>query len=182
MSDEQEPDEEEEVSTLLDQLNEQIGGGKNSGFDTYSQETQKIGYIPDNQFSHAYMLLTAQGKTFEKDGMDIVDDPQILLGNVENEKTMRFYQRDLFFLVQMAGIAQYDDIFKEIFLPLWKIFKSEVRITTAMGGTERQYQAFHIPMMNTKRGFSLFGKKKKQKKKDAMEYLIPQDENDEVMY
>jgi len=176
----------ESPANLLDDLNNRFSGGSSSGgrsgFDSYASETQKYGYIPDNQFAHAYMLLTAEGKKFETHGMDMVDDPQIMLGNIENEKTMRHYQRDLFYLIQMCGIAVYDPIFKEVFLPLWKIFKSEVRITSAMGGTERQYQAFHIPQANTKKGFSLFGKpKKRSKKKDPMEYLIPEQE-EEVMY
>lgn len=171
-----------EVSNLLDDLNSQFGkGGGQSGFDTYSQETQKFGYIPENQFAHAYMLLTSQSKSFEKDGMDIVDDPQIMLGNIENEKTMRYYQRDLFYLIQMCGIAIYDETFQEIFKPLWKVFKSEVRITSAMGGTERQYQAFHIPQASHKKGFSLFGKTKKKKKKEPRDYIFPE-EDEETMY
>lgn len=175
--------EEEQVSNLLDELNERFTQktGKKSGFESYAEETQRFGYIPDNQFAHAYMLLTTQQKEFEKHKWEVIDDPQIMLGNIENEKTMRYYQRDLFYLIQMCGIAMYDPIFKEIFIPLWKVFKSEVRITSAMGGTERQYQAFHIPQASGKRGFSLFGKKKKKKKKETMEYLIPEEDED-VMY
>lgn len=173
--------EDESEVNLLDELNKQFGKHEESGFGEYTQDMQKIGFTPDNPYGHAWTLVNSPARKLETDGFNILNDPQIFLGNIENEKSLRLIQNDLNYLTNICGMALEDPIFKDVFNVLWQIFKTEVRITSAMGGTERQYQAFqpNQPVSSTSRGFSFFGKKRK-KPKDPVEYLLPQDE--ESMY
>jgi len=171
---------EEIEESLLDELNKEFDNKEETRFGSYTQDMQRIGYTPDNPYGHAWGLVNSPEKKFEVDGFNTLNDPQILLGDIENEKSLRLYQRDLHYLTNMCSIAMNDPMFKTVFETLWQIFKNEVRITSAMGGKERQYQAFHIPQQNTSRGFSFFGKKRK-KPKEPMEYIFPQDD-EESMY
>lgn len=165
---------------LLDELNKEFDKKEETRFGSYTQDMQRIGYTPDNPYGHAWGLVNSPEKKLEIDGFNTLNDPQILLGNIENEKSLRLYQRDLHFLTNMCSIAMNDEMFDMVFKTLWQVFKNEVRITSAMGGTERQYQAFHIPQVSKSRGFSFFGKKRK-KPKEPMDYIFPQDD-EETMY
>ena len=171
----------DEDKSLLDELASEFGAKKESGFGDYTQEMQRVGYVPDNPYGHATSLLKSEVKDIDKEGFNVMNDPQILLGNVENEKTMRLYQIDLYILTNMCAVAQSDPVFKLPFQTFWQIFKNEIRVTSAMGGTERQYQAFHIPQQSKKKGFSLFGGKSKARKRQAIDYIIPEEE-EESMY
>lgn len=167
--------------SLLDELNEQFGKREESGFGEYTQDMQKIGYTPDNPYGHASWLINTPKKKLERDGFDTLNDPQIYLGNIANEKSLFLIQKDLTYLTNMCGMAMADPMFSTIFKVLWQVFKTEVRITSAMDGTERQYQAFqpNQPLASSAKGFSFFGKKRK-KPKEPIEYVFPQDE--ESMY
>ena len=171
---------EETEENLLDELNNQLSKKEVSNFGTYTQDMQRIGYTPDNPYGHAWGLVNSPQKSLEKDGFNVLNDPQIFLGFIENEKSMRLYQKDLYFLTNLCGMAQNDPIFKSVFKVLWQSFKNEVRITSARGGTDRQYQAFHIPQQSKSKGFSFFRKARK-KPKEPMDYIFPQDD-EESMY
>jgi hypothetical protein len=58
------------------------------------------------------------------------------------------------------------------------IFLGELRLTGALDGSERVYQAFKTPMARSK-GFSIL--KKKKKKREPIDYVLP-DEDDEGIY
>ena len=171
----------ETSENLLDELHNLFTKRGGSGFGSYTQDMAKRGFSPDNAYSHAWNLISSSKKDIEIDKMNVLNDPQIILGNIENEKSLRYYQNDLYFLTNLCNMAINDPMFKGVFEVLWQNFKNEVRITSCMGGTERQYQAFHIPQASTKRGFSLFGRRKKQQPKNVMDYVIPQ-ESEEDMY
>lgn len=166
--------------SLLDELNKNFGNIQGSAFGSYTQDMQKMGFSPDNPYGHAWGLINSPIKDIEKDNMHVLDDPQILLGDIDNEKSLRLYQMDLDYLTNFCQMAIIDEMWKGVFEVLWQKFKNEVRITSAMGGKERQYQAFHIPQMSTKKGFS-FLKRGSKKKKQAMDYILPSEE-DEGMY
>jgi hypothetical protein len=165
---------------LLEELQRQFGKPGGTSFGMYTQDMQKFGYSPDNAYGHAWSLINTPRKDLKSEGLNIMNDPQIILGDIDNDKSLRFYQLDLFYLTNLCGIALNDPIFEIVFSVLWQSFKNEVRITSSMGGKERQYQAFHIPQASTKKGFSIFGKKK-QRKREPIEYIIPQEE-EEGMY
>lgn len=169
----------ETEKNLLEELQKRFGEPGGSSFGSYTQDMQKFGFSPDNAFGHAWGLINSPKKDLKSDGLNVLNDPQIILGNIDNDRSLRFYQLDLFYLTNLCGIAINDPMFEIVFEVLWQSFKNEVRITSSMGGTERQYQAFHIPQASTKKGFSIFGKKKKQKR-EPMEYIIPQEEGEDM--
>lgn len=166
-----------EEKSLFDELNELFSKTEHSGFGTYTQYTQNYGHIPDNQYDHAWGLLNPPPKKIEKDGFDLLTDQTILLGNIDNEKSLRMYQIDLFFLSNMLALARNDPMMRYVFEPLWANEKMEIRITGTIGGTERSLQAFHIPVLKQQKGFKILGGRKK---KQPIEYVIPQE--DEGMY
>jgi len=177
-------EENKDNKNLLDELNSIFAdkNTKDSGFSNYTQSEQMQGFMPTNPYDHAYGLLAGQGhaKKIEKDGIDVINDPQIMLGTIDDPKTLRRYQLDLYYLTNMAGLAINDPMFKSIFEVLWTNFRNEVRITSAMDGAERQYQAFHIPSPRVKRGFRLGIKRKKPR--EPIDYVLPQEEDEGGMF
>ena len=175
--------EEEEIKkkTIFDEVNERYRNISNSGFGNYTQDQQMLAQLPHDQFGHAYSLINNRSRKMEKEGFDIIADPQILLGNIKDEKSMKFYQMDVMLLTNILACALNDPVMKVVFDPLWTNFKQEIRSTCNIDGIERSYQAFHIPFSRTagKKGFGFLSKKKKQK--EPIDYVIPS-EDDEGIY
>ena len=174
-----------ETKSLLDELERQFTtapkntpGVPTDNFTQYIIENQKLGYIPDNPYGHASWLINSKSKKFEMDGLDVLDDPQIHLGFMEDPKTMRIYQMELAYLTGMATLALQDLTMRYVFCSLWKQYRNEVRMTTSMSGAERQYQAFHIPQQVKKKGFGFL--RPKQKKREPIEYIFPQEDEGDM--
>jgi hypothetical protein len=170
-----------DTKTILDKLVKQFGSDKVSGFGEYTQDMQVRGHVPDNPFAHAHMLINPSHKDTEKDGFDVLSDPQILLGFIEDSKTLRLFQKDLELLAVMCGMAQRSGVFSYVFPILWNATKINIRVTSAMDGTERYLQAFHITGTPSKRkGFGIL--KKGKKKREPIEYIIPEGEEEQGIY
>jgi len=168
--------EKEQKKHILDELFERYGNDDASGFSNYTQQTQKYDKMPDNQFGHAWSLINIkQGGVKEFD--DLLN-PHLFLGAIDDPKTLKFYQNDMYWLTSLFRLAKNDKMMEYVFEPLWHSFLTEVRLTGTLDGSERIYQAFKIPM-SRKSGFKLFSKNKK--KKEPMDYIIPQDD-EEGMY
>ena len=171
---------EEKEKTIFDEVNERYQNIKSSGFANYTQDQQMLSQLPHDQFGHAYTLINNRSRKMEKEGFDIIADPQILLGNIKDEKSMKFYQMDVMLLTNILACAINDPVMKVVFDPLWTAFKQEIRSTCNIDGVERSYQAFHVPSRGVaKKGFGLFNKKKKQR--EPIDYVIPS-EDDEGIY
>lgn len=168
--------EKEVEKNILDVLNDQLGKGTLSDFSEYTQNTQNYGYMPDNQFGHAWNLINVR-RGEPKDFEDLLN-PHIFLGNIDDNKSLRFYQLDYYWLINMFRMAKEDPTLKYVFEPLWLSFLGELRLTGALDGSERVYQAFKTPMTRSK-GFSIL--KKRKKKREPMDYVLP-DEDDEGIY
>jgi len=171
---------EEKQKSIFDEVNERYRNIKNTGFSRYTQDQQSLSQLPHDQFRHAYTLINNRSRKMEKEGFDIIADPQILLGNIKDEKSLKFYQMDVMLLTNLLSCALNDPVMRHVFDPLWTAFKQEIRSTCNIDGVERSYQAFHVPMGSAKkRGFGLFNKNKKQK--EPIDYIIPT-EDDEGIY
>jgi hypothetical protein len=167
---------EEKRKNILEELDSRITQAEIDDFEHYTQYTQRYENMPDNQFSHAWSLINVrQGKVREFD--DLLH-PHLFLGAIDDAKSLRFYQQDMFWLTNMFRLAKDDPAMQYVFDPLWHSFLSEVRLTSTLDGSERIYQAFKIPKAAQK-GFKIF--KPKKRKKEPMEYIIP-DEDDQGMY
>jgi len=173
----------ETPKSLLDEINKIFSGNvdEQSGFSSYTQEVQKLSFSPDNPYSHAYGLISSRTKDIDKDGWDTLNDPQLFLGSIDNAKSLRIYQLDIYWLTNLFNIAREDPVFKNIFNTLWANLKTELRLTSVMDGTERKLQAFHVPQPSIKKGFG-FLKPKSNKKKEPLEYIIPQEDDEAGMY
>ena len=171
---------EDKTKSIFDEVNEKYQNIKNTGFSGYTQDQQMLSQLPHDQFGHAYTLINGRGRKMEKEGFDIMSDPSILLGNIKDEKSLRFFQMDEYLLTNMLSCALTDPVMEHVFHPLWTAFKLELRSTANLDGRERSYQAFHVPMSAVgKKGFGLFNKRKKQK--EPIDYVIPS-EDDEGIY
>jgi hypothetical protein len=132
--------------------------------------------MPDNQFSHAWSLINVRQGAVRN--FDDLLNPHLFLGAIDDVKSLRFYQNDMFWLTSMFRLAKADPAMMYVFEPLWHSFISEVRLTSTLDGSERIYQSFHTPSSPTK-GFRIF--KPKKRKKEPMEYIIP-NEDEQGMY
>lgn len=170
----------EEDLDIFDELNKSYNSMVDSGFGDYTQDVQRFANVPHDQFSHAHSLINPISKKMAKEGFDVITDPSVLLGNIDNEKSLRMYQIDVFFLTNMLSCALHDEMMQVVFEPLWTVFKSEMRITSTIGGLERAYQAFHLPVYagSKKKGFKILGKRKK--KREPIDYVIPQEEDEGI--
>jgi hypothetical protein len=167
----------ERKKTILEELDERLTEEEIEDFEHYTQYTQRYENMPDNQFSHAWRLINVrQGKVRNFD--DLLN-PHLFLGSIDDVKSLRFYQNDMFWLTGMFRLAKEDKAMEYVFEPLWHSFLSEVRLTSTLDGSERIYQAFKVPRTPSK-GFRIFRPKRK-KKKEPIEYLFP-DEEDQGMY
>jgi len=164
--------EDEDILKKLEK--EMVGEGKDFG--QYTQYTQHFTNIPDNQFGHAWQLVDIRrGKV---SSFDDLLNPHLFLASINDEKTLRFYQNDILWLNGLFRLSQKDKAIDYVFEPLWNSFLTELRLTGTLDGSERIYQSFKTPKTQSK-GFRFF--KKKSKKKEPMDYVLP-DEEDEGMY
>jgi len=157
--------------SILEELESKISNEDIDDFEHYTQYTQRYENMPDNQFSHAWSLINVrQGKVRNFD--DLLN-PHLFLGAIDDVKSLRFYQNDMFWLTSLFRLAKDDPAMDYVFEPLWHSFLSEVRFTSTLDGSERIYQSFNRPSAPTK-GFKIFRPKKR--KKEPMEYIIPNEE------
>lgn len=168
----------EKVKTIFDEVNERYVRSQKTGFSGYTQEQQFMSYLPHDQFGHAYTLINNRARKMEKEGFDIIADPSILLGNIKDEKSLKFYQMDVHLLTNLLACGMTDPVMRFVFDPLWTAFKIEIRSTCNIDGVERSYQAFHVPLVSRKKGFGLFSGKKK--KKEPIDYVIPTEEDEGI--
>ncbi len=124
----------EKVKTIFDEVNERYTNIKSTGFSEYTQDQKTLGNLPHDQFGHAYTLINNRSRKMEKEGFDIIADPQILLGNVKDEKSLKFYQMDVMLLTNLLACALHDPVMKVVFDPLWTAFKQEIRSTCNLDG------------------------------------------------
>lgn len=171
---------EEKPISLLEQLSKSYLENNNQNFSKYTQDVQNFGHVPLNQFDHAWGLIKSQKRDIHKERFNYLNDPMIYLGNIENEKTLSFYQNDIRFLGIMDSMALTDPVIAHIFEPLFEIFKIELRLTGNLGNAERHLQAFQIPVSSDRKGFKIFGRRKKKK---PVDYVLPEEEEmQEGMY
>lgn len=147
-----------------------------SGFGEYTQDSQRFRATPRDRYGHAWRIIDVPVKKFE--AMEDMFDPNLWLGNIQDAKSLRYYQNDLSNMVVLAKMSMNDPIMEYVFNIEWTKVKLELRVTGIVEGKERAYQAFTIPTGGGK-GFGIF--RRKPKPKEPMEYLVPQ-EDEEAIY
>jgi len=176
-------DDEEKVETqpkkdILDELNDRMinADTKGAGFSKYTQDTQRYTQLPEDQFAHAWKLVDI--KKGDPKQFDDLLNPHVFLGSVDDPKSLRYYQNDIFWLNNMFRLAKDDEMMDYVFAPLWNSFLAELRVTSCLDGSERIFQAFQIPRSGKRKGFKFWEKSKK--KKEPIDYIVP--DEDASMY
>lgn len=145
---------------------------KKKTVEEYIQESRMYGDTPKDQFSHQFKLLY-HPLTPPKTQMDLLPADAIL-GVVQDSKTLILLQNDISLLnrffdmgTRSLGIMEF---FDSVFYAWWQ----QMRLTGALGGTERMLQSFMEPQPISYEGLSYFEKRKmekQQKQKGIRDYL-----------
>ena len=127
----------------------------------YIQESRMYGDIPKDQFGHQFKLLF-HPQAAPKTQMDLLP-PDALLGLIKDSKTLHYFQQEEFLLNRFFDMGQRSEgimqLFDSLFYPWWQ----SLRMTGALGGTERWLQSFLEPTSVPYEGFSFLEKRQAKK-------------------
>lgn len=138
----------------------------------YIQENRMYGDTPKDQFSHQFKLLFHPYKS-PKTQMDLLP-PDAILGVVQDSKTLILLQNDIGLLNRFFDMGKRSQGVMELFDSLFYSWWQQMRLTGALGGTERWLQSFMEPTGITYEGLSYMEKrkaKKMAKEKGIRDYL-----------
>jgi len=163
---------EEKVSFLEKELLEKEN--KTVSFDDYLRELKVYSDTPKDQFSHQYKLLYHPSTEITKRSKrSELFNPDILLGNIKDSRTLYFLQRDFAILHRLFDMGQRSPGVMDLFNNLYYPWVGQIRLTSAMGGGERSLQSFLEPMQQQAESFTYWQKRqqKKQTKKRWKDYI-----------
>jgi len=104
----------------------------------YFQSSRSMVRMPEDQFSHAWQLLSAKGRTI--DDFSDLRDPSAFLGFIGSDNLLRFYQNDTIYLENLFSMSKSSDAIKEVFNVIFHAWLFEIRLTANKDGIERQLQ------------------------------------------
>jgi hypothetical protein len=158
-----------EIARLKKQLSE--ASIKQTKQERFVRDTRIYGDMPIDEWSHQYKILyhpqqepTRRAELF---------DPDILLGNIKDSKSLFFFQRDYALLHRFYDMGLRSPGVGMFFDSIYYSWKGQLGLTRALGGTERKLQSFFEPMQLPAEGFSYWQKReaKKQAKKGLRDYI-----------
>lgn len=144
----------------------------------FIRDTRIYGDMPIDEWSHQYKILyhpqqepTRRAELF---------DPDILLGNIKDSKSLFFFQRDYALLHRFYDMGLRSKGVNLFFDSIYYSWKGQIGLTRALGGTERKLQSFFEPMQMASESFSYWQKReqKKQSKKGLRDYIPNQKGNE----
>jgi len=159
--------------SIFDEVEELLK--KDENFKQYTQYIQRHQVIPDNPYTHNYVLLTARQGEIER--FEDLMHPQAMLGAIDDPKSLRLYQNDIYFLSNLFSLAKNSKTLRYVFDALFYSFVFEVRLTSTLDGAERIYQAGAMPVTKPK-GFRFFTRKKRPK--EPLRYVFPEESEESV--
>jgi len=166
----------EKISYLEKKLHEKETA--TTSFDDYLRELKIYSDIPKDQFGHQYKLLYHPSSEISKKSRRAdLFNPDILLGNIKDSRSLYFLQRDFAILHRLFDMGLRSEGVMDLFNNLYYPWVGQIRLTSALGGTERWLQSFLEPMQQAFESFSFWQKRqqKKQAKKRRLQDYIPQD-------
>jgi hypothetical protein len=173
-------DETTELKNEITRLQNQIQAKKEEehGFGKYMELGAIYANVPHDPYSHQFQLIHRPGRTISK--LEDMLDPNILLSNIEDSRTMFLCQRDFYFLSRFLDMGTRSDGILRVFNALFYPWVGQMRMTSALKGRERDLQSFlDVPAVaSTGYGLSWAQKrhlKKQKKRKGVADYLVPQD-------
>jgi hypothetical protein len=150
-----------------------------TSFDDYLRELKIYSDIPRDQFGHQYKLLYHPGQELSKKSRrSELFNPDILLGNIKDSRSLYFLQRDFAILHRLFDMGLRSEGVMDLFNNLYYPWVGQIRLTSALGGTERSLQSFLEPVQQQFESFSFWQKhqqKKQGKKRRLQDYIMPQE-------
>lgn len=128
-------------------------------------ESRMYGDVPKDQFGHQFKLLFHPNKPPENE-MDLLP-PDALLGLIKDSRTLLLFQNDQVLLNRFYDMGKRSDGIKAVFESLFYPWYQQLRLTGALGGTERWLQSFLEPGAMTYEGFSLTPSERKKIEKES---------------
>lgn len=146
--------------------------------DDYLRELKIYSDTPKDQFSHQYKLLYHPSQEIsKKTRRSELFNPDVLLGNIKDSRSLYFLQRDFAILHRLFDMGLRSEGVMDLFNNLYYPWVGQIRLTSALGGNERWLQSFLEPMQQQFESFSFWQKRqqKKQNKKrgKVMDYIMP---------
>lgn len=147
---------------------------KKLSMDEYLKELKLYGDTPRDQFSHQYKLLYHPNIEINERSKRVdLFNPDILLGNIKDSKTLFFFQRDFSILHRFYDMGLRSMGVMDLFNNLYYAWIGQIRLTGALTGNERLLQSFLEPMLTEQEGFTFLEKRKmeKERKKRLKDYM-----------
>lgn len=155
-----------------------INGGQQGfndrNFEEYLKELKLYGDLPGDQFAHQYKLLFHPSiDVNEHSKRRDLFNPDILLGSIKDSKTLYFFQRDFLLLHRFYDMGLRSPGVMDLFNNLFYSWEGTIKLTGALGGTERWLQSFLEPGQPSFESFSYLEKRKieKERKKRLKDYI-----------
>jgi len=108
-------------------------------FGNYVNHLRRQDRTPVDPYSHAYGLMTSSEKRRPQDIHRIVDR-EMLLGNIDNDELLRFYQMEIHSIAKLGSMAEDDPELTPFFELIHSSLRGELSITRAHKGKERERQ------------------------------------------
>jgi len=137
----------------------------------YVKGVKKLKSVPDDPYKLSYALLESDEINIDEATFTSLINKHILLANLDNDRLMRFYQNDAYFITNLFRIAKKDKSLKPVFNTIYTSWLMELAITRAKKGLERQYQNPFGNRVSSK-SLSGFGKDIKIKEDEQAQYII----------
>lgn len=147
---------------------------KKISMDEYLRELKLYGDTPKDQFSHQYKLLYHPNVEINTRSKRVdLFNPDILLGNIKDSKTLYFFQRDFSILHRIYDMGLRSLGVMDLFNNLYYAWVGQIRLTGALTGNERLLQSFLEPVLSEAEGFTFLEKRKaeKERKKRLRDYM-----------
>jgi hypothetical protein len=175
----------EEVDYLKKQISSKEQEEKS--MDDYLREMKLYSDLPKDQFAHQYKLLFHPSVNITKESKRAdLFNPDILLGNIEDSKTLYFLQRDFAILHRLYDMGKRSEGVMDLFNNLYYPWVGQIRLTSALKGRERNHQSFINPEPQMDQAFTYWDKRKVKKeakgRKKLLSYLQPGDQGGGNIY
>jgi len=127
----------------------------------YIYEMKMYSDTPKDQFGHQFKILF-HPQAPPKTQMDLLP-PDAILGLIKDSKTLFLLQTDISIIHRFFDMGQRSQGVKELFDSLFYSWWQQMRLTGALGGTERWLQSFLEPIGVPYESFSFLEKRRARK-------------------
>lgn len=129
--------------------------------DNYIRQSRIYGDIPKDQFSHQHKILFHQ--TLEPRSRADLFQADMILGHIKDARTMIMFQKDFRILHRFFDMGMRSPAVAIFFNNLYYAWLGQLRMTSALGGTERWLQSFLEPTGMPYESFTFWEKQKAKK-------------------